>query len=194
MQRHIWENLDPSARDALLRRPAFAADDRLRREVAAILGRVREGGDRALLELTRELDGVELADLLVAPAEFEAAGNSLAPEERSAIRLAAANISRFHRAQVPEPLSVETAPGVVCERLTRPIASVGLYVPAGSAPLPSTALMLGVPAKLAGCPTRVLCSPPRQDGRVDPAVLYAAAECGISTVVRAGGSSGKNSL
>ena len=170
-----------------MRRPALAADDRLRREVANILSQVRRDGDAALIRLARQLDGVEVSDLLVSPGEFKEAESSLRPDDRAAIRAAAANISAFHRAQLPEPLSVETTPGVVCERLVRPIASVGLYVPAGSAPLPSTALMLGVPASLAGCPIRALCSPPRTDGRVDPAVLYAAGVCGVSTVVRAGG-------
>lgn len=187
MKRTVWQNLSPSEQEALLRRPALAADDRLRREVTDILSRVRSDGDAALFRLARQLDGVEISELLVSPTEFEEAGSSLRPDDRAAIRAAAANISAFHRAQLPEPLSVETTPGVTCERLIRPIESVGLYVPAGSAPLPSTALMLGVPASLAGCPTRVLCSPPRTDGRVDPAVLYAAGVCGISTVVRAGG-------
>ena len=187
MKRYVWQNLTRSEQDALLRRPALATDARLRREVADILSQVRSDGDAALIRLTRELDGVDVSDLLVSPSEFEEAESTLRPEERSAIRMAAANISAFHRAQLPRPLSVETTPGVVCERLIRPVASVGLYVPAGSAPLPSTALMLGVPASLARCPTRVLCSPPRRDGRVDPAVLYAASVCGISTVVRAGG-------
>ena len=187
MQRFIWKDLDASDQDALLRRPALAGGDGLQRQVADILARVRELGDRALLDLTREFDGVDVGDLLVSKPEFEAARTALEPEERSAIRMAAANISRFHRAQLPGPVSVETAPGVVCERLTRPIASVGLYVPAGSAPLPSTALMLGVPASLAECPTRILCTPPREDGRVDPAVLYAAGICDISIVVRVGG-------
>ena len=187
MKRTVWQDLSPSEQAALLRRPALAADDRLRRDVADILSQVRSGGDTALIRLARQLDGVEVSGLLVSPGEFEDAESFLRPDDRAAIRAAAANISAFHRAQLPEPLSVETAPGVVCERLVRPIASVGLYVPAGSAPLPSTALMLGVPAGLADCPTRVLCSPPRNDGRVDPAVLYAASVCGISTVVRAGG-------
>ncbi len=187
MKRTIWQNLTPLEQEALLRRPALAADDRLRREVADILSQVRSDGDAALIRLARQLDDVEVSDLLVSAGEFGEAESSLRPSDRAAIRAAAANISAFHRAQLPEPLSVETTPGVTCERLIRPIASVGLYVPAGSAPLPSTALMLGVPASLAGCPTRVLCSPPRSDGRVDPAVLYAAGVCGISTVVRAGG-------
>ena len=187
MKRYVWQNLSPAERDNLLRRPALAVDDRLRDAVAAILSRVRAGGDKALRELTRELDRVDLADILVSQREFDAAPASLESSDRTAIRMAAVNIARFHRPQLPRPLSVETTPGVVCERLTRPIARVGLYVPAGSAPLPSTALMLGVPAHLAGCPTRVLCSPPRPDGRVDAAVLYAARLCGISTVFRVGG-------
>ena len=187
MKRYIWQDLGASEQDSLLQRPALAANDGLQREVAGILARVREEGDAALIRLTRKLDGVEISDLLVSPREFEEAESLLKAAERSAIRKAAANISAFHRAQLPRPLSVETTPGVICERLVRPIGRVGLYVPAGSAPLPSTALMLGVPASLAECPTRVLCSPPRTDGRVDPAVLYAAGVCGISTVIRAGG-------
>ena len=187
MNRYIWQDLSPSEQEALLWRPTLATDNRVRRETVGILEQVRSDGDRALIRLTRKFDGVEVPDLLVSPQEFEEAESSLRPEDRSAIRMAAANISAFHSAQLQRPLSVETTPGVVCERLVRPIASVGLYVPAGSAPLPSTALMLGVPASLAGCPTQVLCSPPRTDGRVDPAVLYAAGICGISTVVRAGG-------
>ena len=187
MKRYIWQDLTPAEQDALLRRPALASDERLRRDVADILSQVQDDGDAALIRLTRELDGVEVSNLLVSPGEFAEAESSLRPDERSAIRMAAENISAFHRAQLPQPLSVETTPGVLCERLVRPIASVGLYVPAGSAPLPSTALMLGIPASLAGCPTQVLCSPPRTDGRVDPAVLYAASVCGITTVVRAGG-------
>ena len=187
MKRYIWQDLGSSEQDSLLQRPALAANDGLQREVAGILARVREEGDAALIRLTRKLDGVEISDLLVSPREFEEAESLLKAAERSAIRKAAANISAFHRAQLPRPLSVETTPGVICERLVRPIGRVGLYVPAGSAPLPSTALMLGVPASLAECPTRVLCSPPRTDGRVDPAVLYAAGVCGISTVIRAGG-------
>ena len=187
MKRYDWQDLSPPERDAVLRRPTLADDGRVRRDVTAILERVRNEGDKALREIAEALDGVVPAALSVAPEEFDAAEASLDESDRAAIRSAAANIERFHRAQLPRPLAVETAPGVVCERLTRPIASVGLYVPAGSAPLPSTALMLGVPARLAGCPTRVLCSPPRPNGRVDAAVLYAARICSISAVFKIGG-------
>jgi histidinol dehydrogenase len=187
MQLHVWKELSQAQRANLLRRPALADDKSVRDAVAAIIARVRRDGDRALRELALELDRAKLAALEVTAPELDAAEAALTAEQKAAIRSAAANIERFHAAQLPAPLRVETAPGVACERLTRPIESVGLYVPAGSAPLPSTALMLGVPARLAGCPTRVLASPPRADGSVDPAVLYAAHTAGITRVFKIGG-------
>jgi histidinol dehydrogenase len=187
MQRYDWSRLSTAEQLRLLQRPALAADERLQVRVAEIIGRVRELGDRALLELTAELDGVSLSSLKVEPREFDAAEDLLSPEQKAAIAGAEANIRRFHEAQLTPPIRVETAPGVVCERFTRPIASVGLYVPAGSAPLPSTALMLAVPAALAGSRTRVLCSPPQRDGSVNAAVLYVARLCGLEEVYRLGG-------
>jgi histidinol dehydrogenase len=187
MQLRIWKELSATERASVLRRPALAADGRVREAVAAIIARVRRDGDRALIELALELDRAKLTTLEVPAAEVDAAESILTAEQKAAIRAAAANIERFHAAQVPVPLRVETAPGVVCERVTRPIESVGVYVPAGSAPLPSTALMLGVPARLAGCPTRVLCSPPRADGLLDAAVLYAARTAGITRIFKIGG-------
>jgi histidinol dehydrogenase len=178
MQLYIWNELSPEQRRRVLTRPALADDARVRQTVAAIIARVRADGDRALRELAFELDRAKLTALEVTGAEFTAAEAKLTDEQKTAVRTAAANIEKFHRAQLPAPLVVETAPGVVCERVYRSIRRVGLYVPAGSAPLPSTALMLGVPARLAGCPTRILCSPPRPDGTVDPAVLYAARTAG----------------
>jgi histidinol dehydrogenase len=159
----------------------------VREAVAAIIARVRGDGDHALVELALELDRAKITTLEVTADEVDAAESALTVEQKAAIRAAAANIERFHAAQVPAPLRVETAPGVACERLTRPIERVGLYVPAGSAPLPSTALMLGVPARLVGCPTRVLCSPPRADGSLDPAVLYAARTADITRIFKIGG-------
>jgi histidinol dehydrogenase len=187
MQLRIWKELSAVERASVLRRPALANDDGVRRAVATIIARVRRDGDRALIELALELDRAKLATLEVTAAEIDAAESTLTAEQKAAIRAAAANIERFHAPQVPPPLRVETAPGVACERLTRPIESVGLYVPAGSAPLPSTALMLGVPAQLAGCPTRVLCSPPRADGSLDAAVLFAARTAGITRIFKIGG-------
>jgi histidinol dehydrogenase len=187
MQLHVWKELSQAQRANVLRRPALADDKSVRDAVAAIIARVRRDGDRALRELALELERAKLAALEVTAAELDAAEAALTAEQKAAIRSAAANIERFHAAQLPAPLRVETAPGVACERLTRPIEGVGLYVPAGSAPLPSTALMLGIPARLAGCPTRVLASPPRADGSVDPAVLYAARTAGITRVFKIGG-------
>ena len=187
LKRYIWNDLSSEIRKAVLARPEPDGDASLAASVAGIIDRVRRGGDAALLALTEELDGVALPSLEVTDAEFDEAAERLSEEQRRAIRLAADNIEAFHEAQLPRQLVVETAPGVRCERLSRPIERVGLYVPAGSAPLPSTALMLGVPARLARCPTRIMCSPVQADGRVDAAVLHAARVSGIPRVFRLGG-------
>jgi histidinol dehydrogenase len=159
----------------------------LDRQVRAIIGAVRQDGDAALLKFARELDRAELAELRVSEDEARAAEAAVSTDARAAIDTAISNVRRFHEAQATLPLRVETAPGVVCERMSKPLASVGLYVPAGSAPLPSTAIMLGVPSAIAGCPTRVLCTPPRPDGLADPAVVVAARACGIRDIFKAGG-------
>jgi len=148
---------------------------------------VRERGDAALRELTAQYDRCTLGAIEVDEAEFVAAEAALAPELKAAIREAASRIERFHRAAAPQPMAVDTAPGVRVERMLRPISRVGLYVPAGSAPLPSTALMLGVPAQIAACREVVLCSPARVDGRCDEAVLYAARLTGVHRVFKLGG-------
>lgn len=187
MKQHAWQALDDAARSAVLARPALAADAGRRERVRAIIERVRRDGDAALATLTAELDGIELDALEVAPGEVDAAAGRLTAEQRAAIDTAAANIEAFHAAQRPRDIDLETAPGVRCERVSRPLRSVGLYVPAGTAPLPSTALMLGIPARLAGCPVRVLCSPVRPDGGVDAAVLYAARVAGVERIFKLGG-------
>ena len=186
-QRLRWAELDAGERGRALARPVQAVAGGVRTAVAALLCEVREGGDDALRAITRRLDGVALDALAVDEDEFAAAEASLPAALRQAMADAAARIETFHRAGMAAPYAVETAPGVVCERMVRPVARVGLYVPAGSAPLPSTALMLGVPARLAGCPQVVLCTPPRADGRVDPAVLVAARMTGVSRVFKLGG-------
>lgn len=187
LRQYIWKELSPEQRDAVLGRPGPAGIAGLADRVARIIDRVRRGGDAALLALTEELDGVSPEALEVTAAEFDEAAKRLDEAQRRAIRVAAGNIEAFHEAQLPDELRVDTAPGVCCERLSRPIERVGLYVPAGSAPLPSTALMLGVPARLAECPTRIMCSPVQADGRVDAAVLYAARISGIGRVFKLGG-------
>lgn len=187
MKQYDWKSLGEVERKALLARPALAGDDALQARVAEIIGEVRRDGDAALTRLTREIDGIEIGSLEVSPEEFDAAEAELTDAQREAIRAAARNIETFHRAQLPSALDIETAAGVRCERIYRPIRRVGLYVPAGTAPLPSSALMLGIPATLAGCDTRILCSPPQRDGRVNAAVLFAAKVAGVERVFRIGG-------
>lgn len=181
-----WSQLDDAARERILRRPAQVVGTQIAATVADIIGQVRERGDDALRELTARLDKVSLQDLRVSDAERAAAGE-LPAGLREAIDEAADRIASFHQAGMTRPYQLETAPGVRCERILRPIGRVGLYVPAGSAPLPSTALMLGVPAQLAGCTNVVLCTAPRADGSADPAVLHAAARCGIREIYKLGG-------
>jgi len=187
MNRVIWNSLDADQREATLRRPVQEVAGRTRTAVAALLEDVRARGDDALRELTARFDGVVLDALEVDAAEFSAAEAAVPPALKQAMRDAAQRIEAFHRAGMAQPYAVETAPGVTCERMIRAITRVGLYVPAGSAPLPSTALMLGVPARLAGCREVVLCTPPRADGSADPAVLVAAQMTGVSRVFKLGG-------
>ncbi len=182
-----WRALDEAARRELLQRPAQQRSDERAATVAAIIERVRCEGDGALRILSAQFDGCALDELSVPAGDFDAAEDVLSNELKDAIADARGRIEAFHRATVPRAIRVETAPGVICERVPRAIGRVGLYVPAGSAPLPSTALMLGVPAQLAGCRQVILCTPPRPDGSVDPAVLYAARLCGIDRVFRLGG-------
>lgn len=187
MQALVWKKLSASARRAALQRPAQKAQKRTAVVVAGILALVRRKGDQALRQLTAKLDGARLTSLRVSAAEFAAAEKALRPADRAALRRAYANIRKFHLAQRPKAIRVETTRGVVCEKVARPIERVGLYVPGGSAPLFSTALMLGVPAQIAGNPVRVLCTPPGRDGKISPWILCAARLCGITAVFKLGG-------
>ena len=181
-------NLAPAAeQQAVLRRPAVAADAAIRRQAAAIIDAVRRRGDTALVDLTRQYDHADLADLRVADAEIRAAEQELEPAAIDAIDVAIRNVSRFHEAQLAPPIDIETMPGVRCERVSHSIEAVGLYVPAGTAPLPSAAVMLAVPAAIADCPVRIMCTPPRPDGSADPAVLTAATRAGVSDIYKVGG-------
>lgn len=183
----VWKTLSPARRAAALQRPAQAARPQITAAVAGIVDEVRRNGDAALRRLTQKFDGAKLDSLRVSDAEFAAAEKSLSAADRRALRVAYRNLRRFHAAQKAAPVRVETMSGIVCEKLTRPIERIGLYVPGGSAPLFSTALMLGVPSEIAGCPTRVLCTPPDRDGRVNPWILFAAQLCGIREVFKLGG-------
>jgi histidinol dehydrogenase len=182
-----WDALEPAGKRAALARPAQDQRAEVLNGVRQIIDTVRSEGDAALRSYTRRFDGVELGDLVVRREEFVAARRALTAQQIAAIERAIENVRVFHAAQLPEPLSIETMPGVRCERLIRPIPAVGLYVPAGVAPLPSAVVMAAVPAKLAGCPRRVLCSAPVSQGGPDPGVLVAAELCGIETVFKVGG-------
>jgi histidinol dehydrogenase len=182
-----WDQLDETGRRETLRRPAQRDAADLLQRARQIIDDVRQRGDDALREYTARLDGVHLGQFAVTDAEFATAEATLSPEQRAALVRAIDTVTRFHELQTVPALRLETSPGVVCERLTVPLDAVGLYVPAGTAPLPSTALMLAVPARIAGCPTRVMCTPPRPDGSADPAVLVAARLCGVRKIFKLGG-------
>jgi histidinol dehydrogenase len=187
IRRVDWMTLDEAGRGAVLQRPTVALDAAVRAAAERVIEQVRADGDAALRALTRRYDQVEVDALQVAPEAFAEARSQVSDTLYEALVAARDRIAAYHREGMAGGFEIETAPGVRCGRVIRPIGRVGLYVPAGSAPLPSTALMLGVPAMLAGCRDVVLCSPPRLDGRVDPAVVVAAQLCGIDRIFRIGG-------
>ncbi|MGN0864965.1 MAG: histidinol dehydrogenase [Akkermansia sp.] len=181
--------VEPAPEDwpRLCRRAAEQENPAIAARVEAIVNRVAAEGDAALLALSAEIDGVQLPQLEVSEAEFAAAEAAVSPELKTALDTAAANIGAFHRAQLPQAVEVETAPGVRCIQRPVPIGRVGLYIPGGTAPLFSTVLMLAIPARLAGCREIILCTPTDKQGRVAPAVLCAARRCGVTRVFKAGG-------
>lgn len=155
--------------------------------VEAIVERVAREGDKALYALADEIDGVRLSSLKVSEEEFAEAEQAVGEELKRAIDVAVANISAFHRAQMPHEVRVETVTGVVCIQRPVPIRRVGLYIPGGTAPLFSTVLMLALPASIAGCGEVVMCTPTNRSGRVAAEVLYAARRCGVGAVYKTGG-------
>ena len=183
-----WANLDESARVAALARPCPTTDGNIAAVVQQVIDGVRARGDDAVREYTQRFDGVRLEALAVTPCEFSAARHVLTGAQTAALERAINNVQTFHAAQQPRPLSLETEPGVRCEQLLRPLDAVGLYVPAGTAPLPSTVVMLAIPARIAGCPQRVLLTPPQRDGRAHPAVLTARSCAGVAYHVQSRGS------
>ena len=182
-----WDALSAAERGAALARPTQEARADIAAVAADVVGIVRRDGDAALYSYTERFDGVRLDGLAVSAEEFSEARKALTPAQHAALQVAIANVQEFHSGQLPQPLSMETTPGVRCERIVRPIATVGLYVPAGSAPLPSAVVMLAIPARIAGCPNRILCTPPARNGKANAAVLVAAQLCGIKTVFKVGG-------
>ena len=182
-----WKSLSARQRLAALQRPAQASREQRAATVAEIVATVRREGDDALRIYTAKFDGADLRSLKVSPAEFSAAEKALSAADKAALKTAYRNLRRFHLAQRPAPIRVETMLGIVCEKVSRPIERVGLYVPGGSAPLFSTALMLGVPSQIAGNPVRVLCTPAGRDGKLSPWILFAAQLCGIADIFKVGG-------
>ena len=178
-----WAQLSASEQDAALERPAHGTQDKVHAIVTDIIANVRARGDEALREYAHKLDHCPDDELQLSSEEITAACERIDPNLKAAIDAAYVNISKFHAAQQPCHVAVETVPGIVCQTATHPIEKVGLYVPGGSAPLVSTALMLGVPAQIAGCEEVVLTSPyPLSDG-----IIYAAHKCGISKIFKLGG-------
>jgi histidinol dehydrogenase len=181
-----WSQLAEAEQQRILQRPVFR-NPGLGNSVAEILRRVREGGDGALQELTRELDGRVPEPFEPGPEDLDTAVSQLDAQLLEAIRDASARIRQFHAADRPQDKRVQTAPGLTCEVRYQALSPVGLYIPGGSAPLVSTVLMLAIPAALAGCEEIVMCSPPGSDGRIPPEILAAARLCGVSRVFCAGG-------
>lgn len=177
-ERAEWNNV--------LKRSALHTED-IRPAVQEIIDKVRTEGDRALYEYEEKFDKVKLASLIVTPEEFDEAGKALESGLKEAILRALENIRAFHAAQKFESKKVETVPGVTCWQKAVPIEKVGLYIPGGTAPLFSTVLMLATPAQIAGCKEIILCSPPNTEGKIHPAILFAAQAAGVKKVFKAGG-------
>jgi histidinol dehydrogenase len=182
-----WNASSSAERNAALQRPALQESAKVFAAARDIVDRVRREGDAALFALTQQFDGARLEALEVTAEEFAAAERAVTAEQHAAIERAIDNVRRFHAAQLAPPLRVQTSPGVICERFSVPIRAVGLYVPAGSAPLPSTAVMLAVPAALAQCPVKLLCTAPSRTGSSNPAVLVAARKAGVDRIFKLGG-------
>lgn len=183
---NVFSTLSHLQQQNLLTRPVTPAKASLGR-VAGIIENVKNNGDAAIAALTAEFDKVRLESTRISEHEISDALNSIPSRLKDALATAAENIRLYHQKQIPQIMSVETCDGVVCERITRAIEKVGLYVPAGSAPLPSTALMLAIPAQLARCDETIVCTPPGPNGKADPSVLAALYSCGITSVYKIGG-------
>jgi len=177
-ERNKWDNI--------LKRPTFDLKS-LYDRVNNILDDIRDRGEAAICEYSAMFDKVQLKDFSVSQEEVIEAENLVSDELKSAIRTAKANIELFHKSQIFEPKKIETTPGVTCWQKAVAIEKVGLYIPGGTAPLFSTVLMLAVPAKIAGCKEIVLCSPPNKDGKIHPAILFAAKEAGVNRIFKRGG-------
>lgn len=173
-------------RKELLKRPEKDQQN-LEQTVAIVFDEVKSMGDRAVKKNTRQFDKVELTGLSASDTELEEAEKKVSRQLKNAIEIAKNNIEKFHLSQKEEVKMIETVPGVTCWRESKAIEKVGLYIPGGTAPLFSTVLMLAIPARIAGCKEVVLCSPPNTEGKIHPAILYAAKITGVTKIFKAGG-------
>ncbi len=171
---------------ALLKRPTITIGD-IEATVNEIFKEVKTKGNSALTKYTSLFDGVQLEGLTVSDTEINKSKQSVSKDLKEAIKIAKANIEKFHKAQKTDTIEIETTKGVTCWQEKRPIQKVGIYIPGGTAPLFSTVLMLAIPAQLAGCSEIVLCSPPNKEGKIHPAILYTAQLCGITEIFKVGG-------
>ena len=170
----------------IISRPSFDIS-RLQDTVLSVMNEVKRNGDIAVRKFTQQFDGADIENVLVSEEEFTESSYLLSAELKKAIQIAANNIDSFHQKQLVPPEITETMPGVFCWRKSIGIEKIGLYIPGGTAPLFSTILMLGIPARIAGCKEIILCSPPDKNGKLNPAILYAASLVGISKVFKIGG-------
>lgn len=182
-----WKNATADQQSATLRRPAQSNDKALTEKVASILDAVKQRGDKALQEFSKKFDKTDLKDLRISAQAIAEAVETITPELRCALEQAKANIEKFHELERPKSASIETMPGVTCEQHWRAIETVGFYIPGGTAPLFSSVLMQTIPAKIAGCKRMILCTPPKTDGSIHPAILAAAQLCGITEIYAVGG-------
>lgn len=183
MKLSYWQQCSEQEQTALLTRPAMTASDSISQSVADILDQVKQYGDEALKALSNKFDKVQINQIKLSNSEIKMAIDRVNPDLKQAMQLAVSNIKKFHQAQVKQTVTVETMPGITCQLVTRPINSVGLYIPGGSAPLLSTVLMLAIPANIAGCRKVILCSPPP----IADEILYAAELCGVTEIYQLGG-------
>lgn len=188
MKRHLFNSLNAKEISELTKRPAIDFEETYA-VVKPILNEIKKEGLSAAIKYAKQFDGFSSISIYVKDNEFLIAERSLNPEIKNALESAYANIYSFHKEELPAKITKETQPGVICSREFRPIDNVGLYIPGGNAVLPSTVLMLGIPARLPGCPRVVLCTPVKGD-KINPAVLYAAQLCGIKEIIKIGGAQG----
>ncbi|MHC6646841.1 histidinol dehydrogenase [Alteromonas sp. HB246098] len=182
-----WSSLSANEKKQALARPAMANSQQLKQTVGEIIARVEADGDAAVLDYTRKFDCPDLTDLVLSQENIDTLAAKVTPEVASAIDTAFNNIKMFHEAQMPSDIALTTTPGVKCELRFTALDAVGLYIPGGSAPLPSTVLMLGVPALVAGCENKLLCTPPNKEQLIAPEIAYAARKCGIDKIFLCGG-------